>query len=80
MNDEVAFVKETYPPGTRVRFDGFGVPDPWTTLTPGTTGTVHMVDGMGTAHVEWDDGRTLGVILVPGPGERADRVSRIDTP
>ena len=33
-------------------------------VTPGTEGTIRLVDGMGVIHVKWDDGRTLG--LIPG--------------
>ena len=70
----VALVRETYAPGTRVRFFGFGVEDKWTKLAFGTEGTVRLVDGLGTVHVEWDDGCMLGMILVPGPGEKADSI------
>lgn len=38
--------------------------DPWTALSPGSLGTVSLVDDMGTVHVHWDDGSRLG--LVPG--------------
>ena len=38
--------------------------DPYTHLKPGIRGTVILVDSMGTIHVRWDDGSTLG--LVPG--------------
>lgn len=38
--------------------------DPYTTLLPGTQGTVIMVDDLGTIHVKWDNGSTLG--LIPG--------------
>ena len=38
--------------------------DPYTTLPPGTQGTVIMVDDLGTIHVKWDNGSTLG--LIPG--------------
>ena len=41
--------------------------DPWTHLQPGAMGTVSSVDSMGTVHVGWDDGGTLG--LVPGEDE-----------
>jgi hypothetical protein len=33
-------------------------------IVPGTKGTVAYVDDAGTLHVDWDDGRTLG--LLPG--------------
>lgn len=38
--------------------------DPWTRLQPGTLGKVICTDDIGTVHVKWDDGSTLG--LVPG--------------
>lgn len=38
--------------------------DPHTTLSPGTLGTVTLVDSLGTVHVHWDNGIRLG--LVPG--------------
>jgi hypothetical protein len=38
--------------------------DPCTSLRPGARGTVTLVDSLGTVHVTWDDGSTLG--LVPG--------------
>lgn len=33
-------------------------------VEPGTRGTVRVVDDMGTIHMDWDNGRSLG--LVPG--------------
>ena len=41
--------------------------DEWTRLNPGTLGTVSFVDDLGTVHVDWDSGATLG--LVPGEDE-----------
>lgn len=38
--------------------------DPYTALPPGIQGTVIMVDDLGTIHVKWDNGSTLG--LIPG--------------
>lgn len=38
--------------------------DPYTPVPPGTRGTVAAVDDVGTIHMKWDNGRTLGV--VPG--------------
>jgi Domain of unknown function (DUF4314) len=49
-------------PGTRVAL--VHTSDPWTRLRPGAKGTVTLVDHLGTVHVRWDDGSTLG--LVPG--------------
>lgn len=38
--------------------------DPYATLPAGSKGTVQFVDDLGTVHVRWDNGSTLG--LVPG--------------
>lgn len=38
--------------------------DPHSTMQPGELGTVSMVDGLGTVHVNWDCGSRLG--LIPG--------------
>jgi hypothetical protein len=40
--------------------------DPYTWLTPGLEGTVRLVDSLGTMHVKWDDGHTLGLIWEDG--------------
>ena len=31
-------------------------------IEPGSLGTVRFVDSLGTVHVDWDDGRSLGVV------------------
>jgi hypothetical protein len=31
-------------------------------VKPQTKGTVDRVDDIGTLHVKWDDGRTLGIV------------------
>lgn len=46
-----------YAKGDRVRFLGFGEPDPYSRLRVGTEGTVATVDDLGTVHVDWDDGQ-----------------------
>ncbi len=38
--------------------------DKHTTIKPGALGTVRLIDAQGTVHVDWDDGRKLG--LIPG--------------
>lgn len=63
-------------PGQRVRFLGFGVPDP-TPLPHGTEGTVRLVDDLGTVHVDWDNGVSVGLIVDPPRGP-ADLIARID--
>jgi hypothetical protein len=42
--------------------------DPYTKLTPGELGTVRLIDGMGTIHVDWDGGSKLGIC--PDAGDR----------
>lgn len=59
MNAKVKMYKESYPKGTRLELiymeDSQAVPS-------GTKGTVVCVDDMGTIHMKWDNGRTLGLI------------------
>ena len=56
----VQFLKVTYPIGTRIMVDSMGYdPRP---IEPGTMGTVRLVDDMGTIHVTWDCGSSLGIV------------------
>lgn len=64
MNDypskeKIAYLRELYPVGTRVMCDSMedfqGVPD-------GMTGTVAVIDDIGTVHVDWDNGSGLGLV------------------
>ena len=59
----VNFIKEQYPPGTRIRLNSMD--DPYAPILPGTEGEVDFVDDIGTIHMKWDNGRTLGI----APGE-----------
>ena len=53
-------LKEQYPVGCRVEL--VHMDDPYNTkLVPGYKGTVKGVDDMGTIHVQWDCGSSLGV-------------------
>ena len=52
-------LKEYYKPGTRIRLVRMN--DPYTKLRQGDCGTVICVDDIGTIHVAWDCGSTLGV-------------------
>lgn len=61
----VELYKEIYKKGTRI--ECISMEDDYHPIAPGTKGTVVMVDDMGTIHMEWDNGRTLG--LVPGEDE-----------
>lgn len=53
-------LREQYPRGTRVEL--VHMEDPFNTkLVPGCRGTVISVDSIGTIHVAWDCGSSLGV-------------------
>ena len=54
-------VKKEYPKGTRVELVSMN--DPFNTkLIPSCQGTVVSVDSIGTIHVDWDCGSSLGVV------------------
>lgn len=54
-------LREQYPKGTRVEL--LHMDDPYNTkLIPGCKGTVRFVDDIGTIHVQWDCGSSLGVV------------------
>ena len=52
--------KEMYPKGTRIEL--ISMEDPFAPIAAGTQGTVVCVDDMGTIHVRWDCGSSLGVV------------------
>ena len=58
--ERVQQIKELYPKGSRVKCiemrDAHAVPR-------GTKGTVVLVDDIGTVHVNWDNGQSLGLIV-----------------
>ena len=58
----VNFIKEQYPPGTRIRLNAMD--DPYAPILPGTEGAVDFVDDAGQLHMKWDNGRSLA--LIPG--------------
>ena len=59
--DMVASLRERYPVGLRVEL--VEMDDPYNKkLTPGSKGTVMGVDDMGTIHIKWDCGSSLGVV------------------
>ena len=57
-----ARIRLNYPPGTRLELISMG--DDPRPIEAGTRGTVVLVDDIGTIHMAWDNGRSLG--LVPG--------------
>jgi hypothetical protein len=54
-------LRDTYTPGTRVVL--IQMDDPYTKLMPEDRGTVTSVDDIGTIHVKWDRGGSLGVVF-----------------
>ena len=57
--NKINYIKMMFPKGTRIELvemnDQQAVP-------PGTMGTVQFVDDAGTIHMNWDNGRSLGLI------------------
>lgn len=53
-------IRESYPVGTRVRLNAM---EDCQAPPRGTEGTVTHVDDIGTIHVKWDNGSSLGLIL-----------------
>ena len=52
-------IKKSYPPGTRIELDYMDDPQ---APPVGTKGIVTHVDGIGTIHVNWNNGSSLGVV------------------
>lgn len=70
----VADLRSQYPKGTRVEL--VHTEDPYRNkLVPGCRGTVTFVDCIGTIHVAWDCGSSLGVAY----GEDVCRVVQEDS-
>ncbi len=63
-------LRREYPQGTRVEL--ISMEDPYRKLAPGEKGTVIAVDDIGTIHVNWDCGSSLGIAY----GE--DRCKKVD--
>jgi hypothetical protein len=62
IDEEIlAHLREQYSPGTRVEL--IHMDDPYNKkLVPGSKGTIRCVDNMGTIHVSWDCGSSLGIV------------------
>ncbi|MBR4450323.1 MAG: DUF4314 domain-containing protein [Clostridia bacterium] len=53
-------LRREYMPGTRVRL--ISMNDPFTHLPTGAEGSVIAVDDIGTIHIAWDCGNSLGAV------------------
>lgn len=65
---EVERIKKQYPVGTRIEL--ISMEDPHAPIECGMQGTVVCIDSIGSLHMKWDNGRTLGIV----PGEDSFKV------
>lgn len=67
MKEEIRLRKTIYKPGDKVRSVWFslfgGAMDDNKVVPPGTLGVVDSVDDMGTVHVNWENGASLGALV-----------------
>lgn len=63
-------IRREYPRKARVEL--IEIDDPYTKLASGLKGTVIDVDAIGTIHIAWDNGSTLGAVY------GVDKIRRID--
>lgn len=56
--EQLQSLRERYPEGTRVEL--MSMNDPYRNIPIGSLGTVRFVDDIGTVHISWDCGSSLG--------------------
>lgn len=67
----VESIRKRYPKGTRVRL--VRMSDPYSRLEVGDEGSVISVDDIGTIHVAWDKGGSLGIVYGEDLCERTEQ-------
>ena len=55
------FMRQQNPKGTRIRL--YSMTDDPQPIEGGSLGTLQFIDDLGTFHVKWDNGRTLGLVV-----------------
>lgn len=58
--EQVEWLREKYPEGTRIVCDYMDDEHP---VEKGTKGIVKFIDDIGTIHVSWENGRSLGLVF-----------------
>ncbi|MBP3508248.1 DUF4314 domain-containing protein [Oscillibacter sp.] len=58
---EIEYYRKQYPAGTRIKLNAMD--DPYNPVPPGTLGTVQRIDDVGNMHMQWDNGRTLALVI-----------------
>lgn len=59
---ELNHIKSTYSKGSRVRLID-DIDDPHSKLKAGDEGVITHIDDIGTLHMKWDNGSSLGLIV-----------------
>lgn len=54
-------LREQFPVGCRIELEC--IKDHYSKLKPGDRGSVMFIDSLGTIHLRWDSGSTLGLII-----------------
>ncbi|MFV0239254.1 MAG: DUF4314 domain-containing protein [Lacrimispora sphenoides] len=60
--EQVNRIKEQYPIGTLIELTA-DMEDAYAPILKGTQGEIVSIDDVGTLHMKWSDGRSLGVVV-----------------